>query len=134
MNSTSAYQPEDLLARCRTKQMQALMRLLAEKGWRTEFHDRKMSFRHPLSGSEFVTPPPYDTSHLWGSPFFWGYRGIKVLMVSGRGDPNDLRCSLMLRWGGVPWVLESEGVLTYKTAMERVREQWPPDNWVPKPQ
>lgn len=113
--------------------MQMLMRTLAEHGWRTEINEKGPSFRHPLSGSEFVTPPPLDTSRLWGSPFFWGHRGIKATIVARKGDPNDLRCSLLLRWGGVPWVLENEGVLTYKAAMERVAEQWPPDNWVPKP-
>lgn len=128
------YQPEDLLKRSKTKHMRAFMTTLAENEWRSEVHDGKLSFRHPRSGGEFVTPAPYDTSRLWGSEFFWGYRGIKVLLVAHRGHADDLRCSLLLRWGGVPWVLENEGVLTYTSAIARVAEQWPPENWVPKPQ
>lgn len=129
----SQYQPADLLARSKTKVMRDLMTLLIEQKWHSELHDGKLSFRHPLSGSEFVTPE-YISPNVWNGEFYWAMRGIKVLLVAYRGRADDLRASLMLRWGGVPWVIEPESELSYKKAMIYVAEEWPRPNMVAKPQ
>jgi hypothetical protein len=126
------YQPADILARSKTKVMRDLMTLLIEQRWYSELNDGKLSFRHPRSGSEFVTPS-YISPNVWNGEFYWAMRGIKVSLVARRGKADDLRCSLMLRWGGVPWVIEPDSRLTYKAAMLYVAEEWPRPNMIPKP-
>jgi hypothetical protein len=100
----------------------ALLKALQDAGWTMtggRFPGHAV-FSHPLSGTEKPTPDYMRGSRSWPFPTYWQLRQVTFLYTGQRIT------AVWTRVWRAPWVNETSSKVSFKRAIEFIREEWTP--------